>query len=216
MKRSRRLALVFGGLIVGMACFAACGFPDVEFASDDGRETGAADVSPSSDVTSADGRTDAGPVDASNADVILDADPDVAVVEDAGGKVDASGCAACDCDKDGFSRNLPDCGAGTFDCDDNDTRSHPGQLYLEEGAEPPMNGNWNCDDELEKGYQENIHCEGLLLGLGCTSVVGFTGTVACGHKGKFVRCKQVPVLGLPLACGVDPDSLDNDKIQVCK
>lgn len=216
MKAFRWLVLLMSGLALGTA-FAACGFPEVTFApEDDGGLDGATSEPDTGPFDSADADADALAIDAG--DGAVDANLlDVAVVEDAGGKIDAADCTSCDCDEDGYNRNEPDCGAGPFDCDDNDSRSHPNQSFLAERAESPMNGDWNCDDTLEKGYDENVNCEKLLLGLGCAGKFGFSSTVACGEKGRWARCKTVPVLiGLPLACAIDPDTLEPEKIQPCK
>lgn len=214
----------FGLLFVaGGASAYACSFPEVDFAPDDGGidgpngETGVPSDT-GADVTTRD----------AIADVVLDTSYDgqvdaalldVAVAEDAGGKVDASGCKTCDCDEDGYNRFEAgvDCGAGPYDCDDNDSRSHPEQLYLEDKPEAPMFGDWNCSGAVEKGYQENVKCDQLLLGLGCAGSFGFNTTVACGEKGRWARCKPVPVLiGLPLACTDDTATVQDDLVQPCK
>lgn len=218
--KARRLIVIAAGLAFGAAITVAC-FPEVQFAPDDDAAPDGnthADTSVS-DVTTIDSPSK--PVDAA-ADVFegLDANLlDVFVPEDAGGKVDAAGCTSCDCDKDGYNRELvgTDCGAAPFDCDDNDSRSHPGQVFLKEDAEAPMNGNWNCVDGVEKPYPENVTCDGLTLGNGCTNIYGFTKPVACGQTGTFVRCKQALILGLlSLSCELDPEAVDNTKVQPCK
>jgi len=220
MKRHRRLALVLGGLVMGTAAFVACGFPDVAFAPEDSGTKDATTDKNVPDTGMPDSANDATTTDATiDVEEVPDTGPridanllDVAVPEDAGGKVDASGCQSCDCDQDGF--NKPDCGIGPFDCDDNDSRSHPNQVFLDNDAEAPMNGNWNCDDKVEKAYPEGGTCNSSLLGLACTAVYGFTTTVQCGTKGTFIQCINGGLLGL--SCMADPDSVDKNKVQVCK
>lgn len=178
----RRFALVMGfGTTGAAAVLVACGFPspllsDIENAPDGDAAT-TADV-----AVIADANLDDVP--------FIDADKPDGIVEDAGGKVDGGGCAPndCDCDKDGYNdlakEGCEDAG-GQSDCDDLDSRAHPGQGFLEDPAEPPMNGDWNCNGHLEKVYpRTGITCSLLLSD--CSE--GFAGDPACGEEADYLYC----------------------------
>lgn len=182
----RRFAIITAlGMTSAMSLLFACGFPspllsDVLAPPDE--DSAVADVV-TADVT------DAMVEDLSDVPYVDSSAPE-GIVEDAGGKVDASACAAnvCDCDKDGyFNLEKPGCedAGGKHDCDDLDSRAHPGQGYLLDPAEPPMNGDWNCNGLLEKVFpRTNITC-GLLLA-DCTE--GFVGNPPCGQEADYLYC----------------------------
>jgi len=138
------------------------------------------------------------PVDAGTQQVLDAAVPDAEifdarVLEDAGEKVDASGCQPtdCDCDDDGYNdltkAGCADAG-GPNDCDDTDTRTHPNQDFVSEPGEAPRNGDWNCVNGVEKLYPTGVSCGLLALGA-CAGVQGFSGDPACGVEGAYTGCK---------------------------
>jgi hypothetical protein len=213
----RRLRIVAAVAIVSLGAVWACTFPDVTFgtapiepdeAGTDSSvpETGAPDAPPIEEEE----EQDAGPITIDGASL------DALVVEDAGGKVDASGCVTCDCDGDNYNDlGKAGCAAagGANDCDDRDTRSHPNQGFVFNTAEPPRNGDWDCNNSVEKLYPEGASCAGLTLGLGCANIFGFTEpSVACGVQGTWIRCRKKPGL-LALACEVGEQKLET---QLCK
>lgn len=185
-----------------MASVWACSFPDLSF-SDDVSEAGADGIGASTNSPSGNGQTDGGH-DADAFIVLVDgSDPDALIAEDTGGgKVDASGCAAanCDCDKDGYNDlSKPGCALapGEDDCDDSDKRTHPDQAYLTEPAEPPRNGDWNCKNGVEKLFDHDLKC-GLIGIAGCSGVQGFADDPHCGAEGTYVFCAPQTVV----LCGV--------------
>ncbi|CAN5914157.1 hypothetical protein BH11MYX4_BH11MYX4_61360 [soil metagenome] len=197
MKR-RALLLLVSTALCAIATAAACGFPDVGYATDpaDGAPPDALVAGDSGDA-------------AEDTKVVLDGgDPDALIVRDAGQRVDAATCQPddCDCDKDGFRSTLKaGCEGGANDCDDNDPRAQPNQGYLLDKAESPLFGDWNCSTKVEMLYPENVDCQALSPGTKtCDQIAGFEGTVGCSNFGKVVKCKTVPVppLNLTSACAV--------------
>ena len=173
-----RRALLLAALAAGAALtpVVACATPYAQVQAD------AADAASLPETAAADATPDVVLVDSG--------DPDALVVKDAGGKIDAAGCTSCDCDGDGFNDLAkPGCAdaGGMNDCDDTDSRTHPGQGYLVDLAAPPRNGDWNCDGVVNKLYAPNLTCSGL-LGATCSATSGFTGDPACGAAGTLVTC----------------------------
>lgn len=211
----RRLLIILGSVSLAMGTTWACSFPEVTFGPPDELEAGVGDAEPGSDGAADapdafEEEHDAGPI------LIDGSTVDALVVVDAGGKVDAAGCASCDCDDDNYNdldKDGCDGAGGAPDCDDTDSRTHPNQGYLFDKAEPPRNGDWDCSGTVEKLWtNENTTCSGLTLGLGCSDIYGFTSPVACGEKGTWIRCKKRPGL-LALDCIVDEQKLET---QLCK
>lgn len=204
----RRFALVIAFGTTGVAAvLLACGFPspllydELALPEADGSFA---------DVTTAD-VTDAMVEDLSDVPYIDAGKPGI-TVQDAGAKIDASACPAnaCDCDKDGYfdlsKKGCEDAG-GKTDCDDFDSRAHPGQGFLNDPAEPPMNGDWNCNGLIEKSFpRTNITCALLLAD--CTE--GFVGTPPCGEEADYLYCNSP--LGL-LLCAPKAKSRET---QSCK
>lgn len=197
--RRRRLAY---GLAMMLSCgpvlLASCSFPDVEFAtgSSEGGGEGGSPEGTTADAISSD------------VHVLVDgADPSSLIVQDAGGRIDASGCSSCDCDGDGFNHAGCDAGpdAGPIDCDDNDTRTKPGQGWLDVPGEKPQFGDWNCVSGVEKFYDSNVDCSKVSAGKACDQTFGFSDNPACGANGSLVTCKTSPGTLLPpvaASCGV--------------
>jgi hypothetical protein len=200
----RRRLVAISSIAAALSAVWACTFPLVTFGDADNDEL---DAAVSSDVE---------PPEEESGPILIDGSAvDALVVVDAGGKVDAAGCTACSCDGDEY--NKPDAGcpavAGEYDCDDNDTRTHPYQGYLFDKAEPPRNGDWDCNGKVEKLWtNESASCAGLTLGVNCQNIFGFTEPVACGEKGRWIRCKKRPGI-LTLDCVVDEERLET---QLCK
>jgi hypothetical protein len=204
----------------GGAGAAACSFPNVPvFADDVLGADGAVDGTTNpgdgadDDASSADGATEA--ATDSGGEILIDgSSPDALIVKDAGQAIDASGCAAndCDCDKDTYkSTGKAGCSGGSNDCDDNDPRRHPNQGYLEAPAGPAQGGgDWDCNGTAEPLYKTSVTCAGLTLGLGCADIFGFSDVPLCGQTGTFIRCKGSL---LTLACSVGTTEM---KIQPCK
>lgn len=136
----------------------------------------------------ADGEDAGSIVDATVAD---SPDYDALIVEDAGARIDASGCTSCDCDNDGFLRT--GCGdAGedaATDCNDDDTRYRPNQGFVSALPEPGRSGDWNCDGKIEKVYPTNVKCSLISL-TSCAGAHGFEGDPGCGEEGKFIHCES--------------------------
>jgi hypothetical protein len=203
----------------------ACAFPDVTFGPQPDVEAGPPDVlsgdsesdsDSDGDTASADGST-VGDAEADVLPILIDGSTlDALIVIDGGGKVDATGCTSCDCDDDNYNDlGKQGCAGagGQPDCDDKDSRTHPQQGFLFDNAEPPRNGDWDCSGKVEKLYtNEKTTCAGLTLGLGCSDIFGFTGPVACGQKGEWIRCMKRPGL-LTLDCVVGEQRLET---QLCK
>lgn len=209
--RARRQWLFTVACICGAASLAwSCAFPQVQFGDGPGSEDEGGVPNESGTLPNEAGRSDSpstfkeagtDAADAGEPFLVDGSTPDALIAKDAGVVVvDASGCTPtkCDCDNDGYNDfTKAGCATGTRDCDDLDSRARPGQLFLDVLPTAKTGGDWNCSNSVEKLYAENISC-GALLGLGCNTAGGFTGTVGCGQTGTFVRCKA----GL-LSCNVD-------------
>lgn len=221
MKSFRRVASVFVlGSVAAAVAIVACGFPSPILSDendDASAEAGSGTGDGSSDAReNADTGTDAAKPDSAAGDgglVIDSGDPDVYVERDAGGtKVDASACAAndCDCDNDGFNDltklGCADAG-GENDCDDTDQRVRPNQQFLEI-PNAPRGGDWNCKNGVEKAFYTNVGCGLLALGA-CNGVNGFKVDPACGAEAQYVTCKT----SLGLLCG---EGTVVTKKQACK
>jgi hypothetical protein len=225
MKQRRTLALL--SFLAPLGTIAACAFPDVTFAPDEivvvieagtpdrvvaeSRPTPSSDPPPTPQADAADTHDADQPMDASadaEASTVHpnDSGPgdEAGICLDAGvGRIDAASCTSCDCDNDGYNDNggvRPSCAGSPppQDCDDTDSRVHPDQLYLFDHAEPPWNGDWNCNHKLEKFLPEYIDCTALHIfalagaGMKCSDVAGFTTGIACGETGGFVVCTEGP------------------------
>lgn len=208
--KRQRTALFIAATAVaaGLGVLASCSFPEVTFApNDEGGNGEASTTDVSEDVR-----------------VLIDGgDPDALIVKDAGQKIDPTSCEAgdCDCDKDQVrDTKKPGCtveagvDAGPHDCDDTDSRVHPGQGPLVEKAAPPQNGDWNCSGKVEKFYEPNVKCTSLPAGSGCDAKFGFEDDPACGERGTYVTCKTVADLGVLQKCVVGGKSLN--ETQACK
>lgn len=198
----RRAYFALSYFIAGCVAYA-CAFPEVEFAQDfDGGTNDSASANASSSSSSgAPPVDDGGIIEAGELPVIIDG----AVFDanfDAGGKVAfEAGCDSCDCDGDGYLNGL-DAGCeptdGAVDCDDFDSRTHPGASFYAFPPESPRYGDWDCKNGVEKFPADKFDCSKLtaaLLSSKCESYSGFVDSVECGSKGTYVICKS-PLLGL--------------------
>jgi hypothetical protein len=202
----RRKVFLFGALAFSFSAIVfACSeeSPILVVGPDSGEGGSSGSTSSGSSGTSSSGGDDGqadGPITITDGGIVDAPDPDVIVKDTGAGVVDAAGCTTCDCDFDGVNR--PACGddAGT-DCDDNDTRYHTGQGFIDMKPDQGKTGNWNCSASgVEKFYATNVNCG--LVGLGnCTGAQGFTGDPGCGEDGQYVTCKTV-LLGI-LLCQTD-------------
>jgi hypothetical protein len=198
-------AFILGLLLAGGGiAFAACGFPDVEFAPEGLNEAGGSTLDGSDDgAASADG----GSKDAHD-ELPPDVDPegtkqDASTKGDADTTVDASGCMTCDCDHDGFLRVDAGCTGGpgaVFDCDDTDTFL-PQQSFVTDFTWPSkvhsIAYDWNCDRKVDKQYRYDVKC-GVLAD--CTAQ-GFATNPGCGIEADYIYCKDSFILGI--ACTED-------------
>lgn len=197
------------------AAAAACGFPDVDFALEDGAETGTPDGM-NADANAADGAVDSAPP--KNPDVDPNGKDKDASSYDGASKIDAAGCVTCDCDGDEFATRAGACDGGpgaVFDCDDTDRGINPDIDFVDTSAWPSVTPtttyDWNCDGVVTKQYTYNLNCNLLMLGSDCSKQQGFTTDVGCGQKGTFMTCKQ-GLLGL-LGCAAGPTE---QRKQACK
>jgi len=189
-----------------LAIAAACTFPEPSFFVGDGgaSEAGIDTSTPDADVS--DGR------------ILVDGqDPDALIVKDAGQKIDAAGCDACDCDNDGFNdTSKPGCDAGATDCDDTDPRAKPGQNYVIDPPEPPMNGNWDCKLPVERLFPPNLDCTKLKTKSACELASGFVDNPECGSRGALIQCKWAcDLTGLFCECGAGTPQ-PNQGPQACR
>jgi hypothetical protein len=237
----KRLLLAIGLLGAPLAIANACSFPDVTFAPDgpDGTSpsfdapSGATSDSPASQESGSPGDTggpgpsDGGSLDAdasvdADADAvvtppIIDGSPDALVATDTdSGKVDTTGCTTCDCDHDTFDNDGGSCGT-PYDCDDSDSRVNVLSGYRYDDASAPWNGDWNCNNTLEKLYPENVTCTNLVMatlalqGTSCDKIQGFSVPIACGQYGSITVCKN----GV-LNCVVDTSKSGGLVRQACR
>jgi hypothetical protein len=194
-RRRQRLRFAVAACIAAALPFAACGFPDVTFTTESG-EAGAGEAgneAASGEAGAVDGGADGDlMLDAAIFDALIDGrDPDAAITKDAGGVIDAAGCAAndCDCDNDTYN-DLTKSGCagagGPSDCDDTRDGVHPNKDYSA-APNPPRGGDVNCVDGVEKFYPTKVSCGLLALGA-CAGVQGFSGDPACGESGPYVFC----------------------------
>lgn len=195
----KRIALLATVVCAGAVAFAACGFPDVDFADTD---TESGSPVPSPDGTAGDGQSpgDGGVGDELPPDVDpTGKDKDAATKGDADTKVDASGCTTCDCDHDTFFFRDGGCTGGpgsVYDCDDTDSFINPNQQFVSDFTWPskvhPVAYDWNCDGKVDKQYLYGVKC-GLLTDC---SAQGFATNPACGVEADYIFCKDSLVLGL--------------------
>ena len=138
-----------------LAC-AACTFPDVTYGSKDSSlPDDAADTDsyvPPIDAAAYDGPTSLydGPLDPNE--------------------------ASCDRDKDGYLAAKAGCDAGSpdaVDCDDLDSRAHPGADFLTDLPTMKLLGDWNCNGIIEPQYP-SVSC----------------GLTSCSAQG-FYRCPRL-------------------------
>lgn len=141
------------------------------------------------------------PVDA-GADAVVPEPPDAPTTEDveAGDASDAGvdACKApCDCDGDGDPA-IGACGGG--DCNDNDPRvsSTAGFVTAPPNVVPDggrgTNGDWNCDNVVEKEGKDGVSCAGKNSD-DCLLQVGYVGKPGCGEAGSYITCKFFFVCG---------------------
>lgn len=210
-RRTRRVALATF-TVLGMAAFA-CTFPDVTFAPEGVGEGGAGEGGPG--ASDGGGATDAPPSFFADAFSDLEA----GVVKDDAGKVDAAGCTTCDCDGDQSNHNDAGCttGGSVPDCDDTDRRAKPGMDWREDPEEAPLNGNWNCENGVEKQVPIKFDCTKVDLN-SCVNAQGFAGDPKCGAEADLLACKIVTTGIFPLqstTCQPDPTRTTKRK-QACK
>ncbi len=174
---SRRAALIWIAILVG-AAFACSSSYSGEEAPATATPDDAGGTTPDS----------AAPADAAS-------DADVAI--DAGSDAPAD---PCDQDRDGFRAATASCGGD--DCDDSDSRAHPGDGGFVAAAPGASNGDWNCNGAVERQFASNVTCSDFVPFPGpCSGHAGFTGDPACGAKGTFVTCTY-PGNGSACANGV--------------
>ena len=167
--------------------------------------------------TSVDPETDAADADADASDAESDATDsfDASDGADASDAADAADtgpvnpCAPnpkCDCDDDGYGDVNCDVNPTTItgsnglplkagDCDDTDSRRHPGQGFVSDVPPPGKDGNWDCSLPIELLHPP-ISCTGTGL-LGCAGTPSFLGVVGCGVQADLYSCQGAP--GNPLA-----------------
>jgi hypothetical protein len=187
--RSRRASLVaFAAATLGLT-FAAC--------TDLSGLSGATDAA---DASAIEAGVDAPDALATPDAAVVDDDMDAFVPEDAATRtdanvrVDAAGCASCDCDMDTFSRADVVCGGSVGgDCDDTDPLIKPGQSFVDEpwSSTHLPKGDWNCDGNVEKQSPELFKCTGIAPE--CSLTEGFLGTPACGELADYFRCQKAGV-----------------------
>lgn len=181
----RRAVFVAVGIVcVAFGMVLACGFPSVDFAVD----------SDFVDGTFVPNETSSG---GSSGDVFSP--------NDAGW--DGSDCVGdpeCDCDGDGDLSQACDGG----DCDDRNPDVNSKNQNFRDAAPPGdtdelfHNGDWNCDEVVERQYEAGVKCSGVLNGDYplhqaeplCGARMGFSNDPGCGEVGSFVECKPGPVV----------------------
>lgn len=169
---------------LGVACLAACGFPDVGFASPVEAEAGVASEAAGGDVGPGGGDGgDAASVEAAPRDAPGDVEPEGAPAGDAV----ADGPPSCDEDGDGYLATGAT-GAGT-DCCDTDRNANPGQKQFFTVADACNSFDYDCDGKLEPEYATNLACTGTGL-TGCKGGPGFIGDPACGTTGPWASSCQ--------------------------
>ncbi|MBX3263400.1 MAG: hypothetical protein KIS78_13070 [Labilithrix sp.] len=186
MSRRRVLAAAMFAaplVIVGVAC----SFPEVTFGP--GADGGSSPAADSSEV------------DASTSDVSFVTD---AVTREDGTAAiaDASVCETrpkCDCDDDGYADEACDVDASSLlsskgeplkpgDCDDLDPLRHPGQGFVDEVPAEGKDGDWNCDDEVERFPLAKVTCSGNGL-TGCVGSPGYLVEPVCGTANDVYACE---------------------------
>jgi hypothetical protein len=198
---NKRLALAVLAVGFALGAAAACSFPNIEFASEEGSETGT-DAGGGGDVD-VDGQPLA---DGGFAPPKPDVDPeggtkDATTVGDSAVPIDASGCVTCDCDKDTYNRLDLASGCdggppGKTDCDDLNAAIHPGQAEFIQDPWPSTSkhkvvGDWDCSGATTKQFSYGAQC-GLLSS--CAN--GFVGNPTCGGSADFITCGPVlPIVG---------------------
>jgi hypothetical protein len=172
---------------LGVACLAACGFPDVTFSStsvlaEGGPATDAAGGEPGGDGSEEAASSEAAPLDAPG-----DVAPEAASHD---ASVDAP--PSCDEDGDGYLAMTAAC-HGT-DCCDTDRNANPGQKQFFTTADACGSFDYDCDGQLETEYGANLTCTGTGL-TGCKGGPGFIGDPACGTMGPWAAgCQGSGVL----------------------
>jgi hypothetical protein len=195
--------IVFVVVAAGVVLGVACSFPDIEFAPQADGGANASEAGLDATISDSGKGGETGPTDGG---VKIEYDANIPI-DDAGGTVisNPSACdGSCDCDGDGFYRGDAGCDGGAApDCDDLDSRTHPGAGGRYDPAVPPRNGDWNCDGTVTRLVQEHFACADYspLLSSGsistsCTTYDGFLElTVPCGGTGTLQSCTD-PTLGI--------------------
>lgn len=199
---ARAILLLASATCVAAAVGVACGFPNVEFASDDGGPGG---------------DSDPGVADGAGSEATADsALVEGSVRDDATAKVPDGSCLPddCDCDRDFFFRGNCDAGIQTdarLDCDDFDPLRKPDATLTstvpDQGQIPY--GDWNCDAIVDKAYSTNLKCSAVLTS--CTGGAGFKGNPGCGVSEAYFTCQD-----LGLFKGGCQAVLVDDRRQLCK
>ncbi len=195
MRRRRVLAVAMFAaplVVVGVAC----SFPEVTFSPGAEAEAG----------TSPDADEDASASDGAASDVTFVTD--AVTREDASAAIaDASLCETrpkCDCDDDGYAATDCDVDAGGLlspkgeplklgDCDDLDPLRHPGQGFVDEVPADGKDGDWNCDQRVERFPAAKVTCRGNGL-TGCVGDPGYLVEPVCGTANDVYAC-ETPALG---------------------
>ena len=173
--RRRLTVLVLGTSVAGVAAVVACGFPSVDFASDNQFLDGS--FVPNDGSSGGEGST-----------------------PDSGENPDGNPCKGdpvCDCDGDGDLS--PACDGG--DCDDRDDRVRSTQTDFVDAAAKRA-GDWNCDNIVEVEGDSGVVCTMLVdSGWALTATTpqieeacakeGYVGNPGCGETGNYNRCQKV-------------------------
>jgi hypothetical protein len=205
----RRSALLFalvfalvGSTALAFGAVAACSFPDVTFAPDEGLDGGDASTAP--DVTT----TDAPDGDGSrptNPDVDPEGGLQDATVLDGGGRIDAGPDASCcDCDTDMFKADGGTCALPSGDCDDLNPYIKPDQGFVASSVWDSTHiptYDWDCSGTTIKQYPHGLgKCTSRTPLGGCgAGQGGFEGNPQCGEASHyiigcandgFLKCKE--------------------------
>lgn len=105
---------------------------------------------------------------------------DAAVEASEGSLPDASEAGdPCDEDNDGFKAQ-GSCGGG--DCNDHDSRVHPGQTFVTDVPDAAPWGDWDCNGTVDYEFPVISSC------LTSCSAQGFASSVACGVTASYITC----------------------------
>jgi hypothetical protein len=188
--RSKRVSAFIFILGLAASAIAACGFPDVTFAPDEGAE-GGLDATLAPDAPSDGARAD-GQGAPPNPDVDPEGGSKDATVVDGSGKIDAGPDATCcDCDEDTFKREGGTCALPTGDCDDLNLYVKPNQGFIAstvwDSTHVPIY-DWDCNGTTVKQYAHSAgSCSARLKLSGCSAgQAAFEGDPACGVSGHYI------------------------------